>query len=154
MHRLRTALVATLTLAILSSVPSSSFGQVGWAHFRTHLVGSTNAFEDRGVSHTFVQGSNGLEETFTAEFTPVSHTLARVDAPARDCRALADNVTFTITAGKWTDVDVPVTLRECKLNIGRYAIGDHNFDGVGTVHLTVFPSIVTVLPDLMMGSEK
>ena len=141
MHRVRSSLIATLAFTLSSTMPSAASAQVGWAHFRTHVVGGTNAFEDRGVSHTFVQGTNGLEETFTAEFTPGSHTLARIDAPVGNCRASADNVTFTITAGKWTEVDVPVTLRDCKLNIALIPFGDHNFDGVGTVNFTVFPSI-------------
>jgi len=150
MHRVRSSLVATLAFTLSSTMPSAASAQVGWAHFRTHVVGSNNSFEDRGVSHTFVQGSNGLEETFTAEFTPGSHTLARIDAPIGDCRASADNVSFTITAGKWTEVDVPVTLRDCKLNIAILPVGDGNFngvgDGVGTVNFTVFPSIGAPIP--------
>ena len=145
MHRLRISLMATLALTLSSTMPSAASAQVGWAHFRTHLAFNTNALEDRGVSHTFVQGANGLEETFTAEFTPGSHTLARIDAALGDCRASADNVTFTITAGRWTEVDVPVTLRDCKLNIALLPVGDGNWngvgDGVGTVNYTVVPSI-------------
>ena len=146
MHRLRFSLVATVTIAMLSSMTSIASAQVGWAHFRTHVVGGTNSIEDRGVTHTFVQGTSGLEETFTAEFTPGSHTLARIDAPLGDCRASADNVTFAITAGRWTEVDVPVTLRDCKENIAITPIGDHDFDGVGSVNFTVFPSIGAPIP--------
>jgi len=116
MHRARSVLVTALALTILSSVASVAHAQVGWVELDPHLAGSSSV-GFLPVSHTFVQGSNGLVETFTDEFTPGTHTLARVDAIAGDCRASADNVTFTVTAGKWTTVDVPMTLKDCNVNI-------------------------------------
>ena len=140
MHRARSVLVTALALTILSSVASVAHAQVGWVELDPHLAGSSSV-GFLPVSHTFVQGSNGLVETFTDEFTPGTHTLARVDAIAGDCRASADNVTFTVTAGKWTTVDVPMTLKDCNVNINIIPVGDHNVDGGGKVLFVVNANI-------------
>ena len=130
MYRLRTSLVATLTIATLSSVPIAASAQNGWAFFAPHVPGS-NA--ELAVYRTYVQGSNGLVESFTEEFAPGTHTMARIDARYHNCRASADNVQFTITAGHWTEVDVPMQFRDCSMPIGMAALGQHLADGVGTV---------------------
>ncbi|HEV7706101.1 MAG TPA: hypothetical protein VGO46_17520 [Gemmatimonadaceae bacterium] len=130
MHRLRTSLVATFSIAILTSVPITASAQNGWAVFVPYVPG---ADAELSVSRTFVQGSNGLVETFTDEFTPGSHTLARIEARYHNCRASADNVNFTITAGHWTEVDVPMQFRDCSMPINMAALGIHLADGVGTV---------------------
>lgn len=123
MHRLRISLVAILAITLSSTMPSAASAQVGWAHLRTYLVGTNNSFEDRGVSRIFAQGSNGPVEIFSLEFTPGTHTIASVESLQGNCRATSDAVTFTITAGKWTEVSVPVTFKDCSLPINIVAYG-------------------------------
>ncbi|MEO8138980.1 MAG: hypothetical protein ABI742_05000 [Gemmatimonadota bacterium] len=107
-------------LAFLVLLPSLAAAQTtGYAFFRTHATGA--AFEDLGVYRTWVQGNNGLVETFSEEFTPGQHTVDRIDALVNNCRAQSTSpVTFTIKAGQWTEVDVPVTWRDCSYGINAY----------------------------------
>lgn len=136
MHRLRTSLVATLTIVALSILPCAASAQNGWAAFAAFVHGPHG---DIGmpIYHTFVQANNGLEETFTNEFTPGTHTLARIEGRYHNCRASADNVTFTITAAHWTQVNVPMSFRDCSMPINLAALGQHLSDGTGSVTYTV-----------------
>ena len=79
---------------------------------------------DRGVYRTFVQGTSGLEESFSLEFAPGPHTIARVEALTNSCRATATNISFTIKAGQWAEVDVPVTWQDCSFELGLVAAAD------------------------------
>ena len=138
MHRRRFTFIALLALVLLSTgavvAPAQS---TGFAHFRTHLAGSHVEFEDRGVSRMFLQGSNGPEEIFTQEFTAGTHTLSSIEALNGTCRLSATNVSFTVTAGKWTEVDVPVRYTFCSIPASIEPFGDHNADGGGTVSYSV-----------------
>ena len=139
MYRRRFALASSLAFALLSTAPTAVAAQsTGFAHFRTHLANSNNASEDRGVSRMFLQGTNGPEEIFTQEFTPGAHTLSSIEALNGNCRMSATNVNFTIAAGKWTEVNVPVVYTFCSIQASVEPVGDHHADGGGTLNLSVF----------------
>jgi hypothetical protein len=107
-----------LLAALLAIAPSLFTGHAlsaqnpGFVHLRTHLA-SENPLTDHGVLHTYVQAGNGVQESFTEQFAPGSYTLARVDAQIQGCIASSGSVSFTITAGQWTTVDVPVSFQSC-----------------------------------------
>jgi len=139
MHRRRFALATSLVPVMLSmGTIAVSAQSTGFAHFRTYLATSHVAFEDRGVSRMFLQGPNGPEEIFTEEFTPGTHTLSSIEALNGNCRMSATNVNFTIAAGKWTEVNVPVVYSFCSIQASVEPVGDHNADGVGTLNLSAF----------------
>jgi hypothetical protein len=137
MRRLLRVPSLCLTLCAISTSVAAAQA-TGFVHLKTHVVSQapTNIPDELGVSRTFVQGSNGLVETFTQEFSPGPHTFARVETYYKDCRATADNVSFTITAGQWTDVDVPVVFQDCYLEINMFygsGIGDVDYSVIGNV---------------------
>jgi hypothetical protein len=139
MQRRQISHIASQALVLLSMGTSAVAAQsTGFAHFRTFLSTSHVEFEDRGVSRMFLQGPNGPEESFTQEFTPGTHTLSSIEALNGNCRLTATNITFTVTAGKWTEVDVPVTYRDCSIQASIEPVGDHNADGGGTLSLSAF----------------
>ncbi len=104
----------------------------GFVHLQTHVTGFAGAF-DFGFSRIFEQGANGLVEKFSEQYLPGQHTLARVETIVGTCRAVATNVSFTIVAGQWTDVDVPMQFEDCNVNLHP----EPQADGVGTVTYTV-----------------
>jgi hypothetical protein len=162
--------VPSLFLALCAVSASVATAQsTGYVHLITHVVSQTptNVPAELGVSRTFVQGSSGLVETFTQEFSPGQHTFARVEALYKNCRATAENVTFTITAGQWTDVDVPMDFKDCYIqinmfygsgigaidysvigNVGTQPIANcrTGYDGSGTVQITNFHGCQGLMP--------
>ncbi len=128
----RRRLIPVPLVLLLSYLPlSAAMAQTGYVHLRTYPAGlNTNA--DLGVYRTFIQGTNGLQETFTQEFTPGPHTLAQVEALNGPCRGTAQNVSFTIKTGQWTDVDVPVSYVDCSFQLEANALGGRTNGGSGT----------------------
>jgi hypothetical protein len=138
MQRRQISHIASMALVLLSMGTSAVAAQsTGFAHFRTYLANSHVAFEDRGVSRMFLQGPNGPEEIFTQEFAPGTHTLSSIEALNGTCRLSATNITFTVTAGQWTEVDVPVRYTFCSIEAKLLPIGDHNADGGGSLSYSV-----------------
>jgi hypothetical protein len=109
-------LVATLIAVISQLSMRSAAAQVGWVHLRTHPTTDNTGF-DYGVTRTFEQSGSGMVETFSLAYAPGQHTLALVEAPFGVCRGTATNISFTIVANQWTEVDVPVTLQDCSFRI-------------------------------------
>lgn len=133
MSRLRIAFLLPVTLTMLGASAMAATAQnVGWVALAAH-VGSPATGEPLAIIHTYVQGASGLEDANTEEFSAGTHTFARVEGIYKNCIATAENVGFTITAGKWTYVDVPMTFRECQYSIGMNEIGYPGADGTGTV---------------------
>ncbi|MEP6574395.1 MAG: hypothetical protein ABJD11_16970 [Gemmatimonadota bacterium] len=112
-------LLACLCLLTFSASKAQS---TGFVHFRTFMP-TDPPFTDLGVSRTFAQGANGPTEIFTEEFSPGPHTLARVETTLGICRAASGTVNFTVKAGQWVDVDVPVTFQDCSIGIVGYGDG-------------------------------
>ncbi|MEO8878892.1 MAG: hypothetical protein ABI446_00695 [Gemmatimonadaceae bacterium] len=130
-HRMSSLLPLAIVM-LGASAKTASAQSTGWVA----VVGYTGSLQSgRGVTitHTYVQGASGLEEVNSEEFTPGAHTFARVEGIYDNCTAVATNVTFTITANKWTFLEVPMTFTTCQVSIDMNVTGDHNEDGVGTV---------------------
>ena len=125
--------ILPIASALILFQPRNAAAQsTGFVHLKTHLASATYYYE-LGVYRTYQQGSKGLVESFSEEFTPGTHTFAEVDALYANCRLSAQNITFTITAGQWTDVDVPMTFQDCFVGINL----DYS-NGIGDVNFTVF----------------
>ena len=120
---LRRLLVVLCSIAGLSHLSPGLAGAqaiTGYVHLKTHASGTgggNNVVPEMGVYRTWVSGVNGLTETFTQEFAPGPHTFAKVEALYGPCRATATDVSFTIKAGQWTDVDVPMIYVDCSVAI-------------------------------------
>jgi Domain of unknown function DUF11 len=119
---LRRLLIVLCTIAGLSHLSPARAGAqatTGYVHLKTHTIERDgNAIvSDMGVYRTWVTGVSGLTETFTQEFAPGPHTFAKVEALYGPCLATASNVSFTIKAGQWTDVDVLMTLVDCNVAV-------------------------------------
>jgi hypothetical protein len=116
-----------LALALCGAPLAAAFAQTGFVSLQLHGITGPDAT----VYRTWIQGPSGLQEIFTQEFTPGTHTLAKVEGVYGPCRAVATNVTFTIVANKWTIVDVPVAWTDCALSVDINLLGGHNNDGTG-----------------------
>lgn len=130
-RRLPPALSLALVLAS-TALPAQS---TGFVHLRTHFPNDPPS-ADLGVSRTFEPGVSGPVETFTEEYAPGPHTLARVETVVGACRATATNVSFTIKAGQWTEVGVPVTLQDCSFPVAMSGAGGR-YAGEGELVLSV-----------------
>jgi hypothetical protein len=102
-----------LALLLLTLPLAGLQAQTGFVHFRTRLSGDIPN-QDRGVTHAFLQQPSGpAQEVFTFEFAPGSYTMTRIETIIGPCRASTTDVAFTITAGQWTIVSVPVSYDAC-----------------------------------------
>ncbi len=125
-----------IALALCCAPLAAAFAQTGFVSLYTHVPNGPDAT----VYRTFLQTASGPQEIFTQEFTPGTYTFSRVDALVGPCRATATNVTFTITANKWTNVDVPVAFQDCALSIDMNLLGGHLNDGTGQATVAVASS--------------
>jgi hypothetical protein len=116
-----------LALALCGAPLAAAFAQTGFVSLQLHGITGPDAT----VYRTWIQGPSGLQEIFTQEFTPGTHTLAKVEGVYGPCRAVATNVTFTIVANKWTIVDVPVAWTDCALSVDISLLGGHLAGGTG-----------------------
>ncbi|MGH7621472.1 MAG: hypothetical protein ACREMU_03960, partial [Gemmatimonadaceae bacterium] len=134
------------SFAVLAASATPAHTQTtGWVALYTHVGPSaTNGFIP--ITHTYVQGTSGLVDYNSEEFSPGTHTFARVEGASHNCTATAENVTFTITAGKWTFVDVPMEFVSCQYSISVGATGLPGGDGYGMI-------LYTALANIGPGSE-
>jgi hypothetical protein len=133
MHR-PLLLVATFCVVLSSFSMPDAAAQTGWVHLHTHLAADLPNY-DEGVSRTFEQSGNSTVETFTLAYGVGAHTLALVETRIGVCRATASNISFTIVANQWSEVDVPVTLQDCSFPIGTATSWEKPFAGTGTISL-------------------
>ncbi|MDQ2931529.1 MAG: hypothetical protein M3Y05_12050 [Gemmatimonadota bacterium] len=141
MSRLRIAFLLPVALTMVGASAMAATAQsTGWVALYTH-VGPSAARVPLPITHTYVQGTNGLVEYNSEEFSPGTHTFARVEGEYHNCTATAENVTFTITAGKWTYVDVPMVFKSCQFSIAAGSTGLPGGDGFGTVLLATLADI-------------
>ncbi|MGH7653767.1 MAG: hypothetical protein ACREN6_03800 [Gemmatimonadaceae bacterium] len=152
MPPIRSIARAAFTLACFTLAPAvapavAAAQSTGFVHLRTYFAGGAST-DDYGVYRTFEQGPSGLVETFTEEYTPGTHTLAVVETHYGNCRAAANNVTFTIKAGQWTEVPVQVAWVDCSIAIAFNAFGGYG-TGFGTVE---FAALATIGPSIAVAS--
>ena len=120
-------LVSSILSLLLVSFGSAA-AQTGWVHLDTRMAADAPGSQDYGVMHAYQQGQNGLEEVFSFEFAPGNHSLTKVVSTYGACTAESGPVSFTITAGHWTEVDVVIHPTTCTFQ----AVPFSSYGGAGS----------------------
>ncbi len=132
-----------LPVMAMSFCPTTASAQYGWVHLATHLSGKPalpSTEPGNGFTALYLKNLNGTETKLASvEFPVGTYTLARVTGRYRNCDTEAINITFSITSGQHTFVDVPMAFTTCDVEFTIYSRGG----GLGMLQLITSANVIT-----------